>query len=69
MRHLNNQKGDGSLAGGLQDRAQDADGALVVPVVEDEPEDVRIAVPPFWKGACVTAAMVSGSCTSCPYIP
>ncbi len=65
VRHLNNQEGDGSRAGGLQDRAQDADGALIVPVVEDEPEHLRVAVPPLRDGACVTAAVVPGSWTSC----
>ena len=63
MRHLDDQEGDGSLASGLLDRAQDANGALVVPVVEDEPEQVRVAIPPGWNGACVTAAVVSSSLT------
>ena len=65
VRHLDNQEGDGSLAGRLQDRAQDADGALVVPVVEDEPEHVRVAVPALRDGACVSAAVVLGSWRLC----
>ena len=65
VRHLDDQEGNGSLACRLQNRAQDAHGALVVPVVEDEPEHVRVAVPALRDGACVAAAVVLGSRRSC----
>lgn len=54
--YLDNQQRHSLPAGRLQHRAQNLHGALVVPVVEDKPEHVRVAVAARRYGACRAAA-------------
>ena len=49
---LDNEQGDGALADRLQDGAQDAHGRIVVPVMEDHPEHIRVPVARLWYRAC-----------------
>ena len=50
--HLHDEKPCFCLADGMAHAAEDCDGVLVRPVVQDEPQEVRVAVQASWQGLC-----------------
>ena len=41
------------LANGMAHAAEDGDGVIIRPVVQDEPQEVRVAIQASWQGLCI----------------
>ena len=50
--YLHNEEPCFCLANGMAHTAENCNGVLVRPVVQDEPQEVRVAVRASWQGLC-----------------